>query len=122
MKTKSYLKRLFDVILAEVENNPEFASKLSAVFASDGERRTAPPKRRRSPATLDPVRLLEAQGEAELRLALAALDIEKLKDVVAEFVMDPAKLVMKWKDPERIIEHIVVTTRARVTKGDAFRS
>jgi hypothetical protein len=57
-----------------------------------------------------------------LRLDLSALNIEQLKDVVAQHGMDPGKLVMKWKDPARIIDRIVELAMARSTKGDAFRA
>jgi hypothetical protein len=34
--------------------------------------------------------------------------------------MDPGKLVMKWKTPERIINRIVEFSLARAVKGDVF--
>jgi hypothetical protein len=34
--------------------------------------------------------------------------------------MDPGKLVMKWKTPERIIDRIVEFSLARAVKGDVF--
>jgi hypothetical protein len=52
----------------------------------------------------------------------ASLDLEQLRDVVAEYRMDPNKLVMKWKDRERVIEHIATTAASRGRKGDAFRA
>lgn len=76
---------------------------------------------RRTPAVLDPVALAR-QSEEVLRRDLLALDIEQLKDVVAQHGMDPGKLVMKWKDPARIIDRIVELSMARSTKGDAFRA
>ena len=53
---------------------------------------------------------------------LAALNLEQLRDVVAEYGMDPNKLVMKWKDRERVVDHIVTTSASRARKGDAFRA
>jgi hypothetical protein len=64
---------------------------------------------------------LAAGGRDNLRNALAPLDLERLKDIVAQFGMDPSKLVMKWKDRDRVAEHIVETSITRATKGDAFR-
>ena len=49
------------------------------------------------------------------------LDTEQLKDIVAEHGMDTAKLAMKWKSSERLIEFIVSTVEARADKGRAFR-
>ncbi|WP_162527293.1 hypothetical protein [Sphingomonas solaris] len=51
-----------------------------------------------------------------------SLGHEQLLDIVAEFGMDPGKLVMKWKDRDRVADRIVETAIARATKGDAFRS
>jgi hypothetical protein len=34
--------------------------------------------------------------------------------------MDPGKLVMKWKTPQRIVDRIVEFSMARAVKGDVF--
>jgi hypothetical protein len=60
------------------------------------------------------------QGEETLRQRLAVLSLEQLKDVVADYGMDPGKLVMKWKTPERIINRIVEFSLARAVKGGVF--
>jgi hypothetical protein len=36
--------------------------------------------------------------------------------------MDPGKLVLKWKKPERIIDRIVETSLGRARKGEGFLS
>jgi hypothetical protein len=76
---------------------------------------------RRTPALFDPIGEGEL-GEARLREKLGGLDLEQLRDVVADFRMDPNKLVMKWKDREKVIDHIVLTSMTRRQKGDAFRA
>ena len=53
---------------------------------------------------------------------LAYLDLEELRNIVAQFGMDPRRLVMKWKDAQRVREHVVATTIQRSRKGDAFRA
>ena len=55
------------------------------------------------------------------QFSISCLDIEKLKYIVAEYRMDTAMLVMKWKATDRIIEHIVTTAAMRARKGVAFR-
>ncbi|GAB3269394.1 hypothetical protein GCM10027449_03650 [Sinomonas notoginsengisoli] len=50
------------------------------------------------------------------------MDLEHLRDIVAEHGMDHDRLAMKWKDPNRVIERIVDKVAARATKGSAFRS
>lgn len=77
---------------------------------------------RRAPAKLDPFKVLADSGEHGLTTRLAALDLEELRDIVAQFGMDPRRLVMKWKDAQRIQAHIVATTVQRSRKGDAFRA
>ena len=76
---------------------------------------------RRAPAVLDPFAIY-AEGEGALRQRLDELDTERLKDIIAEYGMDSAKLAMKWKAPRRLVELIVGTVRDRSRKGDAFRS
>lgn len=138
------LKKIFDLIRDEARQNPAFAERLSVALGSikapersgasvlrvqrDVEpgpsSSSSEPKRgnRRAPALLDPIATIKGGDEARLRDGLEPLNLEQLRDVVAEYRMDPNKLVMKWKDRERVIEHIVVTAVSRERKGDAFRA
>ena len=77
---------------------------------------------RREPAKLDPFKILADNSEPDLMTRLAGLSLEELRDIVAQFGMDPRRLVMKWKDAQRVREHIVATTAQRSRKGDAFRA
>jgi hypothetical protein len=77
---------------------------------------------RRVPAKIDPFKILTDSGEQALMAQLAELDLEELRDIVAQFGMDPRRLVMKWRDAHRVREHIVATTAQRSRKGDAFRA
>ena len=143
MNVERRLRELLTVVLAEVRRNPSFAERLAGVLgnagspsAQQGKETATKPKglekgssdargskrgNRRAPALVDPVGEIE-QGEDYLRTRLRRLDLEQLRDVVAEYRMDPNKLVMKWKDRERVIDHIVTTSVARGRKGDAFRA
>ncbi len=128
MKPVEKLQSFFAVILEEAEKNPEFARRLFAAVAAtepvEKQAVTTPSglrrRRRRSPAVLDPFSAYEA-GEERLREGLAALNVEQLKDIVSEYSMDSARLALKWKKPERLIELIVLTVKTRLKKGDAFR-
>lgn len=135
MSLGKVLRDLAKAVSDEAERNPEFAERLGTILRyqttntslrSASRSRTAVPtensKRgnRRAPAILDPVSLA-AQGEEAVRSQLAPLDLEQLRDIVAEYGMDPGKLVMKWKTPERVIDKIVEISLARARKGDAFR-
>ena len=134
MTLKRTLGALVNVIVDEAARNPEFSGRIEAALgimkpapSPAAKPATAKPqdeKRkggRRAPAVLDPIDLAR-HGEGELREKLAGLDFEKLLDVVAQYGMDPGKLVMKWKDRERVIDRIVELALGRATKGDAFRA
>jgi len=125
MNIKKPLKALMAVITEEVDRNPEFAKKLAVALGWDktiGEAKQPAKRRghRRAPAVLDPVALY-GEGEGLLREKLGSLNLEQLRDIVAECGMDPGKLVMKWKTEQRVIDHIVETAASRAKKGEAFR-
>lgn len=132
MNMKKILSALFKEIVQETDANPAFRARLEAAMGLGDKKKpeakardvgSGHPKRpsnRRPPALLDPVQLAR-QGEEPLRSELAKLDIEQLRDVVADFGMDTGKLVLKWRDSERIIERIVEVARGRAQKGSAFR-
>ena len=131
MKVRKVLLGLARVVSDQAERDPEFAKQIADVLgtakppkgaaAAKRAGTTGRPKNRRPAAVLDPVALAR-DGEAKLRGQLADLSLEQLKDVVAEYGMDPGKLVMKWKDADRIIDRIVELSLSRAQKGDAFRS
>lgn len=138
MNTRKVLISLMKEIADEAERNPAFMTKLQSILeptakgkskagpggTSSGPKAAhTPPKRpsnRRQKAEIDPVSLARV-GEEVLRSALSKLDIEKLRDVVAEYGMDTGKIVMKWRTPDRIIDRIVEISRLRAQKGNAFR-
>lgn len=112
------LKELFSVIAAEADTNPEFAAKLARVLGESPSERARP---KRAPAVLDPVAVIQAEGEPALRQRLQGMTLDQLRDIVSEHGMDKAHLVMKWARPERVMEHILATAATRARKGDAFR-
>jgi hypothetical protein len=130
MNLKKTLSALVSAITEEAEKNESFrasveralgintASGIPQVRPTGGIRRKGG---RRTPALLDPVELAR-QGEGALRAKINALTLDQLRDIVAQYGMDPGKLVMKWKDPDRVIDRIVELALARAIKGDAFRS
>jgi hypothetical protein len=124
VQLKPALQALITVILDEAERNPEFARSIEVALGIAGGSK-APGERiskvrsRRTPAVLNPIETAR-QGEAALRQRLTALSLEQLKDVVADYGMDPGKLVMKWKTANRIIDRIVEFSMTRAVKGDVF--
>ncbi|MBM1169925.1 hypothetical protein [Microvirga arabica] len=131
---KKILNALFKEVIQEAETNPAFRARLEAALGLSEEGGVKPttklrevgssqpkrPSNRRPPAVLDPVHLAK-QGDDVLRTELSRLDIEQLRDIVADYGMDTTKLVTKWRDPDRIVERIVEVARSRAQKGSAFR-
>ena len=110
MNLRKTLSALVTVIADEAAKNESFRTDLERALGSGpdpvGGTQTVSsagkPRKggRRTPAVLDPVELAK-QGEGELRTQLTALNLEQLRDIVAQYGMDPGKLVMKWKDTQR---------------------
>lgn len=118
-----------NVVLDEADRNSVFRNRLEGALGiaaplssvREGELAgTARRRGRRAPALLDPIELAR-QSEQELRDQLSRLGIEQLRDIVAQYGMDPGKLVMKWKHLDRITNRIVELAIARARKGEAFR-
>jgi hypothetical protein len=132
MNIRERLARISEVIVDEAKRNSAFRRRLeeaingqegllTASESNDQHDNSSRRGGRRTPAVIDPLGLAR-KGEDVLRKELSSLSIEQLKDVVAQYGMDPGKLVMKWKDSMRIIDRIVELSLARSTKGDAFRA
>ena len=133
MNRKSALtfKKLLEAVIEEADSNPEFSKKLENILngsmsdepekpsamMSTGAKRSG---NRRAPAALDPIALVE-EGEDILLEQLNNLTDKELKDIIADYGMDPSKLAMKWKNRDRLINLIIDTSHRRASKGDAFR-
>ncbi|MEV6287905.1 hypothetical protein [Kribbella sp. NPDC051770] len=119
------LTRLFTAVALEASRGPRFANSLSKALrgpaSPSSSARTRRPQNRRNPGPFDPFVSYANGGEIHLRTLLGALDLEALRDIVAEHGMDTDRLAMKWKDPDRVIERIVERVVDRSTKGAAFR-
>lgn len=135
MNLRTTLNRLVKVVTDEAERNPAFEAALNEALSTGPKRRldegrqasesldsegVKRGKNRRPPATLDPVQVFR-EGELALRSALERLSLDQLRDIIAEYGMDPGRQVMKWKAPERVIDRIVEMSTTRAHKGDAFR-
>lgn len=144
MTSRRMLSNLFRVVLDEAQRNPDFEARLrgalgTAETASAKEsvrpkrvkRRREPvvgatlvarrPSNRRPQAVLDPVQVVR-EGAHSLRAALTRLTLDQLHDIVADYGMDPGKIVMKWRTEAKVIDRIVEISLTRAHKGEAFRS
>lgn len=136
MSLRHTLNRLMRVVIEEAERNSDFeAALIDALGGAPAKARPSKEdvaigpadygdakrgKNRRAPAALDPIQVVR-DGELTLRNALEKLSLEQLRDIVAEYGMDPGRLVMKWATPERVINRIVEMSVTRAHKGNAFR-
>jgi hypothetical protein len=134
---RSTLNRLIKAVIEEADRNPNFEATLNdalgtvtfkrklneeaVVVAAPDSAEAKRGKNRRPPAGVDPVQVIRDGGELALRQALKERSLDQLRDIVAEFGMDPGRVVMKWKASARVIERIVEMSIARAHKGDAFR-
>lgn len=131
------LARVISVIADEASRSPQFANSLGGALASAGGATSAsgdaapasvavapaPAKksRRRAPGVLDPFAVYRDGDEAGLRARLGELDVEQLKDIIAEHGMDHDRLAMRWKTPKKLVDRVVEKVVAGAAKGSAFR-
>ncbi len=121
---KNKIKTFFDIIQAEMTKNEDFKNRIESLFEPEikmTSKNTLRAKNKREPAVLDPIEIFANNGESELKINLNRLDVEKLKDIVSQFRFDSSRIVMKWKDKNRLIEHIIKSAQSREQKGDVFR-
>ena len=130
-KAKAIIYGIAAAIIEESNVNEEFANKIEKLIngevtecSNDKTERIflkgGRPANRRDPAVLNPIAMI-AEDEIALVEQLHSLTDKELKDIIADYGMDPSKLAMKWKDKERLINHIVDASKRRACKGDAFR-
>ncbi|MET8545182.1 hypothetical protein ABZW03_31765 [Kitasatospora sp. NPDC004799] len=119
------LARLTEAVAVEAARTARFSRALARALADvsppapPGDRR--PRASRRTRGVIDPFTVFAEAGEDGLRSRLGGLDLEQLRDIVAEHGMDHDRLAMKWKDSHRVIDRIVERVEARTAKGSAFR-
>jgi len=114
----------------EAKPNAERKTKAGMEAKPDAEKKTktgtqtevkTPKRSRRAPAKIDPFVLYE-QSPDTLCEALTNLSPDELKDIIAAYGMDTAKLAMRWKNRDRLEKFILETTQRRSSIGEAFWS
>jgi len=122
------LARLVDAVATEATRTQRFARALSKALdeplvsnETSARRGSGRGSNRRKPGVIDPFAVFADSGESGLEERLMTLDLEQLRDIVAEHGMDHDRLAMKWKDRQRVITRVVERVAARTAKGSAFR-
>jgi hypothetical protein len=122
----SQLARIMVAVAREASRSSRFAKALGAALDPDKPYDTIAGEihrpRRRAPGLLDPFAIYAESGEDGLRERLTDLNLEQLRDILAEHRLDHDRLAMKWKDSTRVIDRIVERVIARAYKGSAFRT
>lgn len=117
------LQFFFKVLLEEADANEEFSKKLLQALYGESKEGEAPKKKRshrRDPAVLDPVQMI-LDGDESLETRLRDLTEKQLKDIIADYSMDPSKLASRWRKKDRLVLFILERARHKASKGDAFR-
>lgn len=121
--------RVVLAVAEEASRSPRLAEALGGALqptkrakpSSGGVSAPRRPANRRAPGPIDPFAIYADGGEEGLRHRLGELDLEELRDIVAEHGMDNDRLAMRWKNPARVVDRIMERVVARATKGSAFR-
>jgi hypothetical protein len=139
MSLNKTLDRLFDEIRREAKRNPDFADRLDAVLRLHESRRdvpdevleqaareAAPPAAAKKPAPpptaakappLNPAGLYKRRGEEALAAALAALDAEALRALIAEHNLDPSGAA-EGLDRDALAAHVMAQAKRRAERDD----
>lgn len=128
----STLMSLIGAIADEAARTPRFAKALADVFPAQSGDVSAPEKAprpavratrrgKRSPGAIDPFAVYRDVGESGLCDRLSELDIDQLKDIIAEHGLDYDKLAMRWRTAKKLQDRVIAQVLARESKGDAFR-
>lgn len=110
--------------LTKYQHDPDFAQEIDSLFqilSTKSKSRSKKRRTRRRTSVFDPVELYHQKGEKHLREQLQHLEVDQLKDMIAEHGMDSSRRAMRWKKRDRLLEFIVKTASCRARKGDAFR-
>lgn len=125
------------VIIEEADRSSKFAAALTGVLdalraeqpssisatAVTPRKRTAAPKKRvaRQPGVLDPFVVYRQTGGAGLADRLSALNIDQLRDIIAEQELDTRKETGRKRKPEVLVAWLVERVEASENKGSVFR-
>lgn len=127
VQNAGFRARLSEVLVADRAESLEMVADAAppppAVPVAASVAPKATPRRgRRAPGPWDPYGVYADVGEAGLRDRLGELELEQLRDIIAEHGMNNDGLAMRWKKADKVVNRIVERVVDRAAKGDAFRS
>lgn len=101
---------------------PAIAPEPGASTSSRGAPKFKARRGRRNPGPWDPFVVYAASGETGLREQLGRLELEQLRDIIAEHGMNSDGLAIRWTKSDRVVGRIVERVILKAAKGDAFRT
>lgn len=127
LQNPQFSARLTEVLLAQRGTvtdaaSPAIAPEPSASASGRGAPKAKPRRGRRNPGPWDPFSVYASSGEAGLREQLGRLELEQLRDIIAEHGMNSDGLAMRWTKSDRVVGRIVERVILKAAKGDAFRT
>ncbi len=93
---------------------------LSASGTRTGARTGARASGIRPDGPFDPYEVYVGGGSDDLQARLGDLDIEELKNIIAQHNLDHDKKAMRWKTRDRLVRRIMDNVAKRSTHGSAF--
>ena len=118
MDTEKILKEILNVVIDEMKINKDFENRINIALGKESEPKKK--KRVRQPALFNP-NTIALKGEDVLKEELEKLDVSQLKDIIAQYAMDPAKSTSRWKKKEKFIDYILEIVDSRLKRGDVFK-
>ncbi|OZF29342.1 hypothetical protein [Rhodococcus sp. 14-2483-1-2] len=131
------LTKLFQVVAEEAAQSKRFAKALAGAFAvsavSGGEpiaevvakppvrKKAAPKKVIRQAGQFDPFDIYRDSGEEALAAKLAELNLEQLRDIIAEQEIDIHKETRLKRKPQIVADWVVERVKLLANKGSVFR-
>lgn len=74
------------------------------------------------PAFFNPYKVFIDGGEELLMQQLAQMDVDQLRKVIKNNHLDNQRVTTKWKDAEKLRNHILSRTKTRANQGNVFRN
>ena len=108
---------LFARLAAAAKDDPQLAAQLRDALSDSGLLAVFG-----QGESLDVVDLLDAGGEAALRVRLAQLTLAERKSIVATRGYDPDHLTARWRSPQKLGDLIVAKAGAQLEKEVARAS